>query len=50
LKKQNNIKKLELHKETLTSLEHVTGGSRIYNTVYYPPMPASRTDCPTVYA
>jgi len=50
LKKQKNVKKLELHKETLTTLEAVTGGSRLYNTVYYPPQPAPTFAQPTVYA
>jgi hypothetical protein len=36
LKKQKNAKKLELNKETLTAVESVSGGSVLWNTVYYP--------------
>jgi hypothetical protein len=37
LKKQKNVKKLEVHRETLTELGFVTGGSQIWDTVYHPP-------------
>ena len=37
MKKQTTkVKKLVLKKDTLVSLKYVTGGSRLYNTVYYP--------------
>lgn len=36
MKKQKTIKKLEITKETLTDLGSVTGGSYLWNTVYYP--------------
>lgn len=50
MKKQKNVKKLELNKETLTALEPVTGGAYLYNTVYYPPQPVPTIERPTVYA
>jgi hypothetical protein len=50
LKKQAKVKKLELHKETLTALESVAGGSQVWNTVYYPPAPRSPFDGPVVWA
>lgn len=36
MKKQIKTKKLVLKKETMTSLQHVTGGSRLNDTVYRP--------------
>jgi hypothetical protein len=35
-KQQTGSKKLTLSKETLAQMVHVTGGSQINNTVYYP--------------
>lgn len=36
-KQQTGSKKLVLSKETLAQVVHVTGGSQVNNTVYYPP-------------
>jgi hypothetical protein len=35
-KQQTGSKKLTLSRETLAQMVHVTGGSQINNTVYYP--------------
>ncbi len=42
--KKQTPKKLTLQRETLTNLEQVTGGSKLNDTVYHPPLKSANCE------